>query len=144
MKYDELPIFMNPTEAKIQRVFTMLEKSPFRMGFKLKAKEIEQVENKPMSLIMLEGEQFIRARLAPFRPKNDGSQTPMKGHPVFIAQHATATCCRGCLYQWHQITDQRALTEAEIHYVLSVIERWISMKILEVGIAYNPVQKTLF
>ncbi len=27
-------------------------------------------------------------------PRNDGKQTPFRGHPVFTAQHATATCCR--------------------------------------------------
>lgn len=31
---------------------------------------------------------FIRKRLAP-----DGHQTPYKGYSVFIAEHATATCC---------------------------------------------------
>jgi hypothetical protein len=34
----------------------------------------------------------------------------MRGHPVFIAQHATATCCRGCLAKWHDIPAGRALT----------------------------------
>jgi len=40
---------------------------------------------------------FVNECLAPELPKNDGKQTPMKNHPVFIAQHATATCCRKCL-----------------------------------------------
>lgn len=38
--------------------------------------------------------EFIAKREAPAYIANDGKQTPMKGHPVFIAQHATATCCR--------------------------------------------------
>ncbi len=28
----------------------------------------------------------------------------MKGHPVFVAQHATATCCRECIRKWHKNT----------------------------------------
>jgi hypothetical protein len=43
--------------------------------------------------------------------KNDGKQTPMKGQPVFIAQHATTTRCRGCISKWHGIEKSRALSE---------------------------------
>jgi hypothetical protein len=63
--------------------------------------------------------------LAPAEPKNDGLQTPMRGHPIFIAQHATATCCRGCLEKWHRIPRGRMLSEAEIQYVLGVLGRWL-------------------
>lgn len=40
---------------------------------------------------------FIANREAPAYIANDGKQTPMRGHPVFIAQRATATCCRECM-----------------------------------------------
>lgn len=70
--------------------------------------------------------QLITARLAPAEPRNDGRQTPMRGHPVFVAQHATATCCRGCLAKWHAIPAGRELQPAEIDYVVAVIVRWIS------------------
>jgi hypothetical protein len=49
----------------------------------------------------------------------------MHGHPVFIAQHATATCCRSCLAKWHFIPPGRDLTEEQIAYVVGVIERWL-------------------
>jgi hypothetical protein len=68
---------------------------------------------------------FIETRLAPAHPKNDGRQTPMRGHPVFVAQHATATCCRSCLAKWHGIQSGRALSGDEQSYVLAVIERWL-------------------
>lgn len=58
-------------------------------------------------------------------PKNDGRQTPMRGHPVFIAQHATATCCRGCLAKWHGIGKDRELSAAEVDHVVEAILRWI-------------------
>ena len=56
---------------------------------------------------------------------HDGKQTPMKGHPVFIAQHATATCCRSCLAKWHHIADDHDLTTEEVHYIVQVIMTWI-------------------
>jgi hypothetical protein len=60
-------------------------------------------------------------------PINDGKQTPMRGHPVFIAQHATATCCRGCLEKWHAIPG-RALSEPEQRYMVQVIHRWLVLQ----------------
>ena len=68
---------------------------------------------------------FIGRRLAPAYPVRDGKQTPMRGHPVFVAQHATATCCRGCLEKWHGIPRGRPLSAAEQQYVVDVIDRWL-------------------
>ncbi len=69
---------------------------------------------------------FIAKRLAPALPANDGRQTPMRGHPVFIAQHATATCCRSCLRKWHTIAEGRALTDIEQDHVVAAVMRWLS------------------
>ena len=79
-----------------------------------------------METILVHARQFIESRLAAAEPANDGRQTPMRNHPVFIAQHATGTCCRGCLQKWHRIAKGRPLTEAEIDYIVGVIERWLS------------------
>jgi len=68
---------------------------------------------------------FIHSRIAPAFPKNDGKQTPVKNHPVFIAQHATGTCCRGCLEKWHGIEKGRKVSDPEIDFVVSLIMRWI-------------------
>jgi hypothetical protein len=68
---------------------------------------------------------FITTRIAPSFPKNDGRQTPMKGHPVFVAQHATATCCRSCIQKWHGITKGRALTNEEREGIVELIMEWI-------------------
>ncbi|MDH4011678.1 MAG: DUF4186 domain-containing protein, partial [Desulfobacterales bacterium] len=72
---------------------------------------------------------FVNSRVAPDFPKNDGKQTPMRGHPVFIAQHATATCCRGCLQKWHGIEKGRALNAAEVNYAVALIMGWIERQI---------------
>ena len=70
-------------------------------------------------------ELLIEERLAPANPPNDGKQTPMRNHPIFIAQHGTATCCRGCLEKWHGIPKGHALTSEEKGYILSVLRRWL-------------------
>jgi hypothetical protein len=43
---------------------------------------------------------------------------------VFVAQHATATCCRTCLERWHAIPKGAPLREEERGYVVDVICRW--------------------
>ncbi len=105
------------------------ERSPFRMKFHLSAKDRAYIETKGLETIASHAGDFIRKRLAPAEPLNDGRQTPMRGHPVFIAQHATGCCCRGCLRKWHGIPEGRALTDAEISYITEVIMRWIVSEI---------------
>ena len=82
-----------------------------------------------METIRQHAGQIIQKRLAPASPTNDGKQTPMrgapKGHPVFLAQHGTGTCCRGCLEKWHGIPKGRDLTKKEQDYVVDVLIRWI-------------------
>lgn len=87
----------------IESILNNLSKSNFRSKFHLKTKDIEYINEKGMDKIREHAYDFISKRLGPKTIPNDGRQTPMRGHPVFIAQHATATCCRGCLYKWHRI-----------------------------------------
>jgi predicted Fe-S protein YdhL (DUF1289 family) len=42
-----------------------------------------------------------------------------------VAQHATATCCRGCLEKWHRIPRGAELTAEQQAHVLAVLERWL-------------------
>jgi hypothetical protein len=110
----------------IDTIFEILSKSNFRSKFYLKDKEKEYINQKGIEKIREHGKDFILKRLAPKVIPNDGKQTPMRGHPVFIAQHATATCCRGCLYKWHKIKPNKELTLDEQNYVLDVIMEWIN------------------
>ena len=107
------------------KLFNALAKSTFRSRFKLKEKDKEYLNQKGIDTIRSHAKDFISKRLAPAEIPNDGKQTPMRGHPVFIAQHATATCCRGCLEKWHKIPKGRVLTEQEQEYVVNVIMEWI-------------------
>ena len=88
-------------------ILDKLAKSKFRSRFKLRAKELEYIRDKGLDKIRSHACDFIRDRVAPAEPVNDGKQTPMRGHPVFIAQHATATCCRGCIEKWHKFPKGR-------------------------------------
>jgi hypothetical protein len=106
-------------------LFAALTRSQFRQRFRLGAKDKAYLEDKGLSTVLAHANDFIGQRLAPAAPKNDGRQTPWKGHPVFVAQHATATCCRGCLEKWHRIEKGRALTADEQAHVVSAIERWL-------------------
>lgn len=102
-----------------------LSKSKFRSSFKLGQKYKDYVLEKGIDVIEKHAHDFIIKRLAPAIIQNDGKQTPMKGHPVFIAQHATATCCRGCLYKWYGISPNIKLTDNQIDYVVGIIILWI-------------------
>lgn len=106
-------------------VFEGLAGSPFRSRFRLGPADRAYFEAKGMETILAHGRDFIDKRLAPAELLNDGKQTPMRGHPVFVAQHATATCCRSCLSKWHGIPAGRALTEPEKAHILSALERWL-------------------
>ena len=99
--------------------------SAFRSKFALSEKDRGYIAAKGMDTIARHAADFVATRLAPAIPKNDGRQTPWSGHPVFVAQHATGCCCRGCLEKWHRIPQGRELTDEERSYVCSVLLAWI-------------------
>ena len=109
----------------IENLFVRLQRSTFRSRFRLGVKERQYCYVKGAEVIDQHAADFIASRLAPAQIPNDGKQTPMRGHPVFIAQHATATCCRGCLEKWHAIPRGRGLSDEEQRYVVQVIHHWL-------------------
>jgi hypothetical protein len=109
-------------------LFDALARSPFRRRFALGPKERTYLEAKGKAVVLEHAATFVAQRLAPATPANDGKQTPFRGHPVFIAQHATATCCRGCLAKWHGIQRGRELTAREQAHVVATIARWLDMQ----------------
>jgi hypothetical protein len=109
----------------LDAVFAALKQSPFRQRFRLGLREREYLRAKGLPTVLEHAADFIAQRLAPAQPRNDGKQTPMRGHPVFIAQHATATCCRGCLAKWHGIAKGEALDPAQRAHAVRAIERWL-------------------
>jgi hypothetical protein len=114
-------LVQSPRLAPLSR----LETSPFRRRFRLGAAERAYADLKGRSVIASHAADFIAKRLAPARPEKDGRQTPMRGHPVFLAQHATATCCRGCLAKWHRMPEGRELSAEERAAVVGLLMEWI-------------------
>ena len=116
---------MNQAETILYK----LSYSKFRSKFHLKEKDKEYIKKKGLEEIKMHAYDFINKRLAKAVIQNDGKQTPMKGHPVFIAQHATATCCRTCLYKWHKIPPGTELTRNQIEYIVDIIMKWITTEL---------------
>ena len=111
--------------SDINRLLDSLSNSKFRGSFHLNNKMMDYVLDKGLDKISNDAYEILESRVASSNPKNDGKQTPMKGHPVFIAQHATACCCRGCLAKWHKIPKGIELTQSQQNYVVGIIMEWI-------------------
>ena len=116
-------------EDRINILFEKLSKSKFRSRFKLSKKDLDYIKEKGIDKIESHARDFVSKRLASSIIPNDGKQTPMRGHPVFIGQHATATCCRGCIEKWHKIPKGRSLSASEQEYIVKVIMAWIKLQI---------------
>jgi len=113
------------TDSRVNQVLKSLKASSFRSKFRLNQNDLLYIRDKGFETIRRHAFDFIRSRIADPFPKNDGKQTPMRGHPAFIAQHATATCCRNCLQKWHGIKKGQQLTNEEIEYIVEAIMTWI-------------------
>ena len=111
--------------ATIEQTFMRLEKSDFRKKFHLSLKDKAYITEKGLDTIREHTVDFVRTRLAPANIPNDGKQTPMRGHPVFVAQHACACCCRGCLFKWYKVPQGRELTEEEQRRIVNLLMAWI-------------------
>src|SRR3954470_21521306 len=108
-----------------EELYAALQQSSFRRRFRLRDVERHVLAEKGLKTILAHARELLGNRLAPAILSNDGRQTPYRGHPVFIAQHATGTCCRGCLSKWHGIERGRELTRAEQAHAVAAIARWL-------------------
>ena len=117
-----------------------LARSVFRSRFKLSQVEKRKALEKGREQIFSEAKTIIRNRLGAAEPENDGRQTPMRGHAIFIAQHATGSCCRGCLAKWHGIPRGKVLSEDEVSGIAQIIADWIFEQCAGAGedILYTP------
>jgi hypothetical protein len=109
----------------LDELFDALSRSAFRRRQRLGTREVAYLAERGIDSVVTHARDLIAQRLAPAQPAKDGKQTPFKGHPVFIAQHATGTCCRGCLEKWHRIPKGRELTPEEQDHVVAALERWL-------------------
>lgn len=105
--------------------FAKLAKSKFRSRFRLGADDKAYIARVGMETIRRHCADFIRTRLAPANPSNDGKQTPMRGHPVFKAQHACACCCRDCMAKWWKVPKGIAIPEERQIRLVDFLMDWI-------------------
>lgn len=110
---------------KYDEILYRLSKSKFRNSFKLKEKDILYIDKIGLDKIKEHAYNFVNKRLKNINNIKDGKQTPTHGHPVFIAQHATATCCRGCIKKWYKINRYKELNNIEIDNIVNIIMKWI-------------------
>lgn len=113
----------------IEQALEKLSKSKFRRKFQLKETDFQYIERTGMETVRRHAAEFVKERLSPAYPKNDGKQTPMKGHPVFVAQHATACCCRGCLNKWYGVKMGQPLSERQQQKIVNLLIAWIQKQL---------------
>ena len=106
-------------------LFAALDESDYRRRIRLGPRDHAYLVAKTLPVILEHARGFVRERLGSADPPNDGQQTPRSGHPVFVAQHGTATCCRKCLEKWHDIEQGTRLDGEQVDYIIRVLERWL-------------------
>ena len=121
-----------------EKAFERLARSRFRSRFHLSEVELRYMAEKGVETIRRHAEDFVRTRLAPANPPNDGRQTPMRGHPVFVAQHATATCCRGCLEKWWKVPRGAEIPAERQAGIVDFLMAWIERDLARGGGAGRP------
>ena len=109
-------------------ILKKLSQSTFRSRFHLTLQDKQYARQKGRNTILQHARDFVQKRIAPAVIPNDGKQTPMRGHPVFLAQHATAVCCRGCIQKWHHFRTGHLLTQQEQDYLVGLIMCWIDQE----------------
>ena len=113
----------------LEQAIEKLQRSSFRSRFHLREIDFEYINSKGIDTIRRHAEDFVKTRLAPANIPNDGKQTPMKGHPVFIAQHACACCCRGCLNKWYKVPENTQLSSEQQKKIVNLLMYWIELQI---------------
>lgn len=114
----------------VQEALIKLSKSKFRSSFKLSQKDIDYINAKGIDTIKEHAKAIVASRLAPAYIENDGRQTPTKNHPVFIAQHACACCCRSCLYKWYKVKKGVELTPMQQEKIVTLLMEWIKKQMI--------------
>ena len=111
--------------STLNEALQKLQTSSFRSRFHLSEKDRQYINEKGLETVKGHCRDFVKNRLAPAVIPNDGAQTPMRGHPVFVAQHACACCCRDCLYKWYKVPKNKKLTETQQEKIVNLLMFWI-------------------
>lgn len=109
--------------------FARLARSKFRSRFRLSESDRRYISGKGLETIRRHCEDFVRSRLAPAEIENDGRQTPMRGHPVFKAQHACACCCRDCMAKWWKVPKDTEIPLQRQARIVDFLMAWIERQL---------------
>ena len=108
--------------------FARLARSKFRSRFKLAADDLAYIERVGLETIRRHAGDFVREKLGPAEPMNDGRQTPMRGHPVFKAMHGSAMCCRGCMEKWWKVKRGVPLSDSQKAKAVDFLMAWVERR----------------
>ena len=84
----------------IDEALNKLKKSKFRSKFHLSDRDKKYIDDKGLEVIRRHAEDFI-------------------------AQHACACCCRGCLSKWYRVNPNKQLSPTEQEKIVNLIMTWI-------------------
>lgn len=110
--------------------FAKLARSKFRSRFKLAADDLDYIKRVGLETIRRHAEDFVREKLGPAEPVNDGKQTPMRGHPIFKAMHGSAMCCRGCMEKWWHVKRGAPLTDVQKAKAVEFLMAWVKRRMV--------------
>ena len=110
--------------------FAKLARSKFRSRFKLAADDLDYIKRVGLETIRRHAEDFVREKLGPAEPVNDGKQTPMRGHPIFKAMHGSAMCCRGCMEKWWHVKRGVPLTDVQKAKAVEFLMAWVKRRMV--------------
>lgn len=90
---------------------------------------VNHARRKGKSGMRVAAENRIRKAVGDANPSLDGRQTPKKGNALYYAQHATATCCRKCIEDWHGIPMGKSLSDDQIQYFADLVMLYVEERL---------------
>lgn len=92
---------------------------------RLDRKDVKLVQELGLDGIRGQARDMVEEKLKE-QPENDGSQTPLKGNPVYKAMHACNASSRQELSRAHRIPAGKDLTGYQIDAIVDMLTRWIA------------------
>lgn len=113
------------TGILINKILDSLEKSQFRLNQRLWGSDYKIYKDN-QDKVRYDAREILNQKIGIADHPKDGKQTPYHKHPVFTAQHATATCCRGCVLKWYKLPKGRRLTNLELEHFTNLVMAWLA------------------
>ena len=98
-------------------------KIPLYMEKKAAKLTIDEMRSKVIKIL---SNKINKKRSEIFR---DSTQTPKGKDIIYLAQHATGTCCRRCIEEWYGINKEEIMNEEQINFLTEIIMTYINEKV---------------